>query len=212
MLGMNSAIHFHYKSFSTRDPVSPEQGFADSRKAITRAPERYVDSYWNVIPGVWVQGDLASRDSHGAWYLHGRSDDTIKIAGKRTGPSEIETALMATGLLADAAVVGVPDAITGSALACACVPLSPIGDANDFAQRLAGAVADSFGSSYRPKQFIFVAELPRTRNQKIMRRVIRGVLTGAPLGDLSSLSNPDSVEALRSDVVFPSARPAKIVT
>ena len=122
---------------------------------------------------------------------------------------------MATGLLADAAVVGVPDAITGSALACACVPLSPIGDANEFAQRLAGAVADSFGASYRPKQFIFVAELPRTRNQKVMRRVIRGVLTGAPLGDLSSLSNPEAIEALRSDIVFPSApaaRLAKIVT
>jgi len=183
-------------------------------RGLWRAPERYIESYWNVIPGVWVQGDLASRDIHGAWYLHGRSDDTIKIAGKRTGPSEIETALMATGLLADAAVVGVPDAITGSALACACVPLSPIDDANEFAQRLAGAVADSFGASYRPKQFIFVAELPRTRNQKIMRRVIRGVLTGAPLGDLSSLSNPEAVEALRSDIVFPSApaaRPAKIV-
>lgn len=174
-------------------------------RGIWRDSDRYIESYWKIIPGMWVQGDLASRDVHGAWYLHGRSDDTIKIAGKRTGPSEIEMALMATGLLADAAVVGVPDAITGSALACACVPISPIDDTTEFAQRLACAVADNFGASYRPKQFIFVSELPRTRNQKIMRRVIRGVLTGTPLGDLSSLANPESIESLRSKIVFASA-------
>lgn len=169
-------------------------------RGLWRAPDRYIESYWKVIPGMWVQGDLASRDAHGAWYLHGRSDDTIKIAGKRTGPSEIEMALMATGLLADAAVIGIPDAITGSALACVCVPISPIDDTVEFAQRLARAVADSFGASYRPKRFVFVPELPRTRNQKIMRRVIRGVLTGAPLGDLSSLGNPEAIEFLRSEI------------
>lgn len=173
-------------------------------RGLWRAPERYVESYWKTIPGMWMQGDLASRDEHGGWYLHGRSDDTIKIAGKRIGPSEIEMALLATGVLADAAVVGVPDAITGSALACACVPIAPIGDPTEFARDLARAVADSFGPTFRPRQFVFVAELPRTRNQKIMRRVIRGVLTGAPLGDLSSLSNPESIELLRSKVVFAS--------
>ena len=166
-------------------------------RGLWRAAERYVDSYWKVIPDVWVQGDLASRDVHGAWYLHGRSDDTIKIAGKRIGPAEIETALMATGLVADVAVVGVPDAITGSALACTCVPLSAPVDTAELAKRLGTAVAESIGASYRPKQFIFVSDLPRTRNQKVMRRVIRSVLTDAPLGDLSSLSNPESIEALR---------------
>jgi acetyl-CoA synthetase len=170
-------------------------------RGLWREPGRYIESYWKIIPGMWVQGDLASRDVHGGWYLHGRSDDTIKIAGKRTGPSEIETALLATGLLAEAAVVGVPDAITGSALACACVPMTPIADAARFAQLLARAIADNFGASYRPKQFIFLSELPRTRNQKVMRRVIRGVLTGTPLGDISSLANPESVESLRSQTV-----------
>jgi acetyl-CoA synthetase len=170
-------------------------------RGLWRAPERYLTSYWQIIPDLWVQGDLASRDDHGAWYLHGRSDDTIKISGKRTGPSEIETALMSTGLLADAAVVGVPDAITGSALACACVPLTPAADTAELARRLAGAVSENFGASYRPKQFVFVPELPRTRNQKVMRRVIRAVLTDAPLGDLSSLANPEAIESLRSEIV-----------
>lgn len=180
-------------------------------RGLWRTPERYIDSYWKIIPGVWVQGDFASRDVHGGWYLHGRSDDTIKIAGKRIGPAEIETALMSTGLLADAAVVGVPDPITGSALACACVPLSQHVDTAELVQRLGTAVAGAIGASYRPKKFIFVSDLPRTRNQKVMRRVIRGVLTATPLGDLSSLANPESIEALQAETVFPqpdAGRPA----
>lgn len=171
-------------------------------RGLWRAPERYIESYWKIIPDVWVQGDLASRDEFGGWYLHGRSDDTIKISGKRVGPSEIETALMTTGLLADVAVVAVPDEITGSALACACVPLKKVEDGAALSGTLAAAVADSFGSSFRPKKFLFVPELPRTRNQKVMRRVIRSVLTDAPLGDLSSLSNPDTIDTLRSVTVF----------
>ena len=71
--------------------------------------QRYLESYWSKIPGLWVHGDFASIDSRGRWYIHGRSDDTIKIAGKRTGPSEIEGALLATGKVAEAAAVGVPD-------------------------------------------------------------------------------------------------------
>jgi acetyl-CoA synthetase len=171
-------------------------------RGLWRAPERYIESYWKIIPGMWVQGDLASRDRYGAWYLHGRSDDTIKISGKRVGPSEIETALMTTGLVVDAAVVSAPDPITGSALACACVPAAKVEDLQALASRLAAAVGDSFGASFRPKQFIFVPELPRTRNQKVMRRVIRGVLGGTPLGDLSSLANPETIDLLRQESVI----------
>jgi acetyl-CoA synthetase len=147
-----------------------------------------------------VQGDLASRDTDGLWYLHGRSDDTIKIAGKRTGPSEIETVLIGTGLVADAAVVGVPDPITGSALACVCVPATEPSDPQRLQHALVDAVTERLGAAYRPKRVILAAELPRTRNQKIMRRVVRAVLTDAPLGDLSSLANPESLEQIRQAV------------
>lgn len=167
-------------------------------RGLWRAPERYLEGYWRVIPGLWVQGDLASRDADGLWYLHGRSDDVIKIAGKRTGPAEIEAVLLETGLVTDVAVVGVPDAITGSALACACVSDGLIGDQADLAKSLANVIAKQFGTPYRPSHFVFVSELPRTRNQKMMRRVIRAILTGMPLGDLSSLANPESIDALRS--------------
>lgn len=160
-------------------------------------PERYVTSYWRQIEGVWVQGDLASRDQDGLWYLHGRSDDTIKLAGKRTGPSELESAILATGLVADAAVVGIDDEITGSALLCVCVTKSP--HKEDLRKQLSDALVADFGAPYRPKRIVFVSDLPKTRNQKIMRRVVRCIAEGKPTGDLTSLANPESVEELQKE-------------
>ncbi len=167
-------------------------------RGLWHAPERYVNEYWSVIPGVWVQGDLASRDPEGLWYLHGRSDDTIKISGKRTGPAEIETVLLSTGLLADCAIVGLPDPVNGMALAAICVPHGKDEERTALARRLSNAVVAGFGQPYRPKEFIFVAELPKTRNNKTMRRVIRSAMTGQAFGDLSSLANPDSIDAIQA--------------
>ncbi|MFN0317883.1 MAG: AMP-binding enzyme, partial [Burkholderiales bacterium] len=121
--------------------------------------------------------------------------DTIKIAGKRTGPAEVEAVLLGTGLVKDAAVIGVPDELTGSALICVCV-LSGEGPRN-VEQDLIKAVGERLGKSYRPKRVMFVSDLPRTRNQKIMRRVVRSILTGTPVGDLSSLANPESLGEIR---------------
>mgnify|MGYP001182316287 CR=1 FL=1 len=158
-------------------------------------PRRYIEGYWQVIPGMWLQGDLASRDRDDLWYLHGRSDDTIKLAGKRVGPAEIEAALMATGLVADAAVVGIPDDLTGSALLCVCVAIGEAGPA--LARRMADVVARDFGAPFRPRHVVFVSDLPKTRNQKIMRRVVRSLATHRPTGDLTSLANPEVVEELQ---------------
>ncbi len=172
-------------------------------RGLWKNPARYMEDYWGRIPGVWVQGDLASRDAAGLWYLHGRSDDTIKLAGKRTGPAEIEATLMATGLVADAAVVGVSDDITGSALLCACVPAGA--ESQDLAARLSDAVAREFGAPFRPKRIVFVPDLPKTRNQKIMRRVIRSLAMDLPVGDLSSLSNPETVDHLAKALSAPAS-------
>ncbi|HSQ03798.1 MAG TPA: AMP-dependent synthetase, partial [Burkholderiales bacterium] len=158
----------------------------------------YLESYWRQIPGVRVQGDLAMRDADGLWYMLGRSDDTIKIAGKRTGPAEIESVLLESGLVSEAAAVGLPDDITGSSLACICVPLPARMTDHDLHQRIASLVAERFGAPFRPKRVLLVADLPKTRNQKIMRRLVRSVLTNAPLGDTASLVNPEAVEALRA--------------
>jgi len=128
----------------------------------------------------------------------GRTDDTIKIAGKRTGPAEIESLIVESGFVIEAAAVGVPDDITGSALACVCVPVPGAAADDRLCRRIADLVAERFGAPYRPKSMLFVPDLPKTRNQKIMRRLVRSVLSGSPLGDIASLANPEAVEALRA--------------
>lgn len=170
-------------------------------RGLWRDAPRYLESYWQQNPGVWTQGDLARRDADGLWYLLGRSDDTLKIAGKRTGPAEIESILVQSGLVAEAAVVGLPDALTGEALACVCVPPANTGHTENLHQQIAAFVAQRFGASYRPKRVLLVANLPKTRNEKIMRRVIRAVLSGGELGDLSALVNPDTLDELRAAAI-----------
>ncbi|MBO89740.1 MAG: hypothetical protein CMP14_09490 [Rickettsiales bacterium] len=137
------------------------------------------------------------RDEDGFWYVLGRSDDTLNISGKRTGPAEIEGALMSTGSISEAAVIGVPDNIKGTALCCVCVPMPGVKDDEELRVRLSSAVTDALGRSYRPRDILFVSDLPKTRNMKIMRRVVRSVITGEPAGDLSSLVNPETVDELK---------------
>jgi acetyl-CoA synthetase len=158
--------------------------------------ERYLDSYWRRIPGLWVQGDFASRDEDGLWYVRGRSDDTLKIAGKRTGPGEIEELLLETGEIIEAAVIGAADPVKGQAVICVCVP-RPGRDTEEAKAILADAVVTGMGVPFRPKAVHLVADLPKTRNMKIMRRVVRAVHDGHDPGDLSSLVNPEAVDGLR---------------
>lgn len=160
-------------------------------------PERYLKTYWNTIPGLWVHGDWASRDEDGMWYLHGRSDDTIMVAGKRCGPSEVEALLMNTGKLAEAAAVGVPDALKGETLICACVPKPDVVADEHLAAHLRDSVVKGLGAAFRPRQVVFVSDLPKTRNMKVMRRVVRAVYEGKDPGDLAALVNPEAVAELR---------------
>lgn len=169
-------------------------------RGIWNDPERFIESYWSKIPGVWSQGDFAEADADGQWFIHGRSDDTIKIAGKRTGPAEIESLLIATGKVAEAAVIGVPDPIKGSSLVCVCVPGRGEAPSDGLAEELTGAVVKGLGSSFRPKEVLFVADIPKTRSMKIMRRVVRAVWLGEPTGDLSGLVNPEAVAQLAEQV------------
>jgi acetyl-CoA synthetase len=160
--------------------------------------ERYLASYWSTWPGVWHHGDFASRDADGHWYIWGRSDDTLKIAGKRTGPAEIEALLMATGKLGEAAAIGVPDAIKGSAIVIVCSPKSGVAPDLELKTELSSVVTHGLGTPFKPKAVLFVSDLPKTRNLKIMRRVIRAAWLGESPGDLSSLVNPESLEEIRA--------------
>jgi len=159
--------------------------------------ERYLETYWRTWPQVWHHGDFASRDAEGFWRIHGRSDDTLKIAGKRTGPAEVEALLMGTGRLAEAAAIGVPDPVKGSALVCVVAVKPGVAGDDALAEELIDSVVHGLGVPFRPKAIAFVPELPKTRNLKIMRRVIRAAWLGESPGDVSSLVNPDSIEPIR---------------
>jgi acetyl-CoA synthetase len=162
-----------------------------------RDPERYEQTYWSRFPGVWVHGDWAAIDADGLWYILGRSDDTIKVAGKRLGPAEVESVLATHPAVVEAAAIGVPHAAKGQALVCFCV-LHPDHAASDaLAEALRDLVAAHLGKPLRPEAVRFVADLPKTRNAKIMRRVIRAAYLGEDPGDLSSLENVGALEAIR---------------
>jgi acetyl-CoA synthetase len=157
---------------------------------------RYLESYWTRMPGLWVHGDFAYRDEDGFWFVPGRSDDAFNVAGKRTGPSEVESLLLATGRVAEAAVVGVPDEVKGSAVVCVCVPAAGVAADAALNRALSDAVIAGLGRPFRPREIVLVSDLPKTRNMKIMRRVVRAVYNGQPPGDLASLVNPESVREL----------------
>jgi acetyl-CoA synthetase len=160
-------------------------------------PGRYEQTYWSRFPGVWVHGDWAAIDEDGLWYILGRSDDTIKIAGKRLGPAEVESVLVGHPGVVESAAIGVPDPVKGQALVCFCV-LHPGHAATDaLGEELKTLVATRLGKPLRPQAIEFVRDLPKTRNAKVMRRVIRSAYLDEAPGDLSSLENPQAVEEIR---------------
>jgi len=160
-------------------------------------PERYERTYWSRFPDTWVHGDWAAIDDDGLWYILGRSDDTIKVAGKRLGPAEVESVLVEHPSVLEAAAVGVPDALKGQALVCFCVLRPGHAGSAELGATLQEMVATHLGKPLKPQAVLFVQDLPKTRNAKVMRRVIRAAYLDEPLGDLSSLENPAAVEAVR---------------
>ncbi|MBF8255961.1 MAG: Acetate--CoA ligase [Anaerolineales bacterium] len=159
-------------------------------------PGRYESTYWSRWPGIWVHGDWAAIDGDGMWYILGRSDDTIKVGGKRLGPAEVESILVEQPEVVEAAVVGVPDAMKGSVVVCFCVLRPDLSPTPALEQAMRERVIAELGKPLAPKTFCFVPDLPKTRNAKVMRRVIRSAYLGEDLGDTSSLVNPESLEAI----------------
>ncbi|MBC5825898.1 MAG: AMP-binding protein [Candidatus Eremiobacteraeota bacterium] len=162
-----------------------------------RDDKRYLEAYWARLKDTWVHGDWCSIDDAGYWYIHGRSDDTINIAGKRVGPAEYESALVAHKAIKEAAAVAVPDAIKGESVVCLVVARSGSDVGEPLRSELNRLVAASLGKALAPHAIKFVSDLPRTRNGKMMRRIARArYLKLENLGDLSALENPDSLEAI----------------
>ncbi len=161
-------------------------------------PERYEQTYWSRWPNVWVHGDWAMVDEDGMWYILGRSDDTIKVAGKRLGPAEIESVLVRHPAVVEAAVIGVPDPVKGNAVACFCVPTPGAHVGPDLAEELRQRVIQELGKPLAPKVVHFLPDLPKTRNAKVMRRMIRAAYLGQDPGDTSALVNPEALEPIRA--------------
>jgi acetyl-CoA synthetase len=188
---------------SVRDEVGElvcRKPFPGMTRGFWRDPERYLDTYWRRFPGIWTHGDWASVDEDGYWFLHGRSDDTLNIAGKRVGPAELESAAVGHPGVAEAAAIGVPHEVKGEVAWVFCVPTPGHAPSDELAAEVSAAIAAELGKAFRPERVIFVSALPKTRSAKIVRRAVRARALGKDPGDLSSLENPESLEEIASAV------------
>jgi acetyl-CoA synthetase len=185
---------------------SGERGFLVARdscpsmtKSLWEGDERYLAEYWSTWtdPPLWDHGDWAQVDAEGFWFLHGRADDALNVAGRKVGPAEVEGVLVEHPAVNQAAAVGVPDETTGTAVV-AYVVLEPVAErSDDLRTELSDLVATEQGKPFRPRELLFVDALPKTQSGKVIRRAIAAVHRGEDPGDLSSMENPEALEAVR---------------
>ena len=173
--------------------------FPGMTRGFWRDPDKFIETYWSRIPDVWVHGDWASVDADGYWFLHGRSDDTLNIAGKRIGPAELESAAVGHPAVREAAAIGVPHEVKGeTAWIFACL----LPGAETTEADVAAHVAAELGKAFKPDRVFFVDALPKTRSAKIVRRAVKATALGADPGDLSSLENPESLDVIEAAVAL----------
>jgi acetyl-CoA synthetase len=156
-------------------------------RGIWNDPKRYIDTYWSQFPGMWYHGDWASVDEDGHWFVHGRADESMNVAGRKVGPAEVEQAMLQHPGVAEAAVIGAPDELKGEAIIGYAVGKPGV---TLEAAAVCSTVAKVLGPMFRPREVIVVAELPKTQSGKIVRRLMRQKYLGEPLGDLSTVANP----------------------
>jgi acetyl-CoA synthetase len=157
-----------------------------------RDPQRYINTYWSRCEDIWIHGDLAMYDEEGHYYIVGRSDDTIKVAGKRIGPAEIESTINSHPSIAESACIGIPHEIKGETIYCFAIKKREVTE-----EELIELVSKQLGRALTPERILFVNDLPRTRNAKIMRRMIRAVMLNKDPGDVSALENPSAIEEIK---------------
>jgi acetyl-CoA synthetase len=158
-------------------------------------PERYIETYWSRWPGWWNHGDWASVDDDGCWFVHGRADESMNVAGRKVGPAEVEEALIEHPAVSEAAVIGVPDELKGEAIVAFVVTKPGFAAGVLLEQELAKHLVDALGPTFRPRAVRTVRELPKTQSGKIVRRLLRQKYLGETLGDLSTVENPQALES-----------------
>ncbi len=167
-------------------------------RGVWGSPERYLETYWSKWPHIWHHGDWASVDQDGCWFLHGRADESMNIAGRKVGPAEVEDALMEHPGVSEAAVIGVPDEVKGESIVGYVVPKPGFDATPEWLASVAKTLEHSLGPTFRPRALYAVRELPKTQSGKIVRRLIRCKYLGEPLGDTSTVQNPSALEEIRS--------------
>ena len=178
-------------------PVRGRKGYLVCTKpapSMTRGiwgdPARYIETYWSRFPGMWYHGDWASVDEDGHWFLHGRADESMNVAGRKVGPAEVEQAMLQHSGVAEAAVIGVPDELKGEAIVGYAVAKA---DVKLDAAAIAATVVRELGPTFRPREIVVVDALPKTQSGKIVRRLLRQKYLGEELGDLSTVANPEAL-------------------
>lgn len=160
--------------------------------------DRYIESYWSRLPDVWVHGDFAAIDNNDLWYILGRSDDTIKVAGKRLGPAEVESLVNSLPSVRESAAIGVPDDKKGQALVVFCVLEQQPEDADGLRDVIKNLIADELGKPLKPRDVFFTEALPKTRNSKVMRRIILSTHLGNDTGNTTALEDESTIDAIRN--------------
>jgi acetyl-CoA synthetase len=185
-------------------PVRGRPGYLVAKKpapSMTRGlwkdPERYIETYWSRFPGVWYHGDYALIDEDGFWYILGRADDVIKVAGKRIGPAEVETIVNGHPDVAESACIGYPHPVKGEVIVCFAIPKPGRSLGPEQVRQVKEMVAQRLGKPFEPEAVVPVRDLPRTRSGKIMRRIVRDAVLGRQVEQTPVLENPDSVTAVK---------------
>ena len=174
------------------------QPWPSMTQGVWQDDERYREAYWSMFPGMWRHGDYALVDDDGSWFILGRSDDVMNIAGKRVAPAEIESVIAADPAVAECAVVGIPDPKKGEAVWVFWVGKSGADAETIVAERLRSEVATHVGKPFAPSRLVKVEQLPKTRSAKILRRAVRAAVLGEDPGDLSGAENPEAVDEIRA--------------
>ncbi|MEF8840040.1 MAG: AMP-binding protein [Haloarculaceae archaeon] len=182
-----------------------ERGFLVARdscpsmtKSLWSGDERYIEEYWSTFedPPLWDHGDWAQKDADGFWFLHGRADDALNVAGRKVGPAEVEGALIEHEAVNQAAAVGVPDDTTGTAVVTYVILEDGVEGTEALREALREQVGEELGKPFRPREVLFVDEFPKTQSGKIIRRAIQATYTGEDLGDMSSIENPGALDRI----------------
>ena len=167
-------------------------------RSLLNDDQKFIDTYWSKFEDIWFHGDYVFVDKNGLWYMRGRADDVINVSGHRMSTAEIEHTVIGNEKISDAAAIAIPDSITGEAIIVFFVAEKHQKTATP--EEITSFISDKIGKLAKPKYVIEISDLPKTRTGKILRRVLKSKILGEPLGDISSLENPQILDEIKKIV------------